>query len=138
FRWTPELDHDRELPDLYRGIRLQQHGISLRHGVRAVRLHRRSDTDRAAGWKGAMSTATVKKPRNRFVGTRARRSRTTNFVLLLAVTLLVLFPFIWMIGLAFTPAELAFRDVKIWPDQPTWENFVTALTVGNLGRAFLN
>lgn len=85
-----------------------------------------------------MSTATVKKQRNRLLGSRSRRSRTVNFLLLLAVTLLVLFPFIWMISLAFTPAELAFRDVKIWPDQPTWDNFVTALTVGNLGRAFVN
>src|SRR5690625_5999716 len=53
-------------------------------------------------------------------------------------TLLVLFPFIWMLSLAFTPADDAFRDVKIWPDNPTFENFVTALQLGSLDRAFLN
>lgn len=66
------------------------------------------------------------------------RSRLLNLVVLFAATLLVLFPFMWMISLAFTPPDQTFRDVKILPDEVTWENFVTALTVGNLGRAFLN
>lgn len=70
--------------------------------------------------------------------TRAARARFLNLFLLLVATLLVLFPFIWMLSLAFTPSEDAFRDVKIWPDKPTFENFVTALQLGNLDRAFLN
>ncbi|MGP9538364.1 carbohydrate ABC transporter permease [Brachybacterium sp. AOP43-C2-M15] len=88
-----------------------------------------------------MSTAaptTATQPTRRPRLTRAGRARALNMVLLLIATLLVLFPFLWMVSLAVTPAEDAFRDVKIWPDAPTIDNFVTALTVGNLGRAFLN
>jgi len=85
-----------------------------------------------------MSSDTVKKPRTLLPGSRARRNRIVNFALLLVATLLVLFPFIWMLSLAFTPADDAFRDVKIWPDEPTFENFVTALQLGSLDRAFLN
>lgn len=70
--------------------------------------------------------------------TRARRSKGLNIALLLIATAVVLFPFLWMISLAFTPAQEAFRDVKLWPSNPTFQNFVTALTVGNLSRAFLN
>lgn len=84
-----------------------------------------------------MSPAAVLRPR-RFRITRTGRTRILNMVLLLIATALVLFPFLWMVSLAFTPAEAAFRDVKLWPDSPTLDNFVTALTVGNLGRAFLN
>lgn len=85
-----------------------------------------------------MSDTTVQKARKLLPRSRTGRARIVNFVLLLIATLLVLFPFIWMLSLAFTPAEDAFRDVKIWPDNPTFENFVTALQVGNLDRAFLN
>ncbi|GAA1484329.1 carbohydrate ABC transporter permease [Brachybacterium fresconis] len=70
--------------------------------------------------------------------TRSDRGRALNIALLLIATAVVLFPFLWMISLAFTPAQEAFRDVKLWPSSPTFQNFVTALTVGNLGRAFLN
>ena len=70
--------------------------------------------------------------------TRDRRSTGLNVALLLIATAIVLFPFLWMISLAFTPAQDAFREVTLWPDSPTFQNFVTALTVGNLGRAFLN
>lgn len=84
-----------------------------------------------------MSTAPTTSVR-RFRVTRAGRARYLNIALLLIATLAVLFPFVWMVSLAFTPAESAFRDVKLWPDEPTLDNFVTALTVGNLGRAFLN
>ena len=82
-----------------------------------------------------MTTTQVKKPRKLLPGSRSAQGRIVNFVLLLAATLLVLFPFIWMLSLAFTPADDAFRDVKIWPDNP---NFVTALQLGSLDRAFLN
>lgn len=69
---------------------------------------------------------------------RAERGRALNITVLLIATLMVLFPFLWMISLAFTPAQEAFRDVSLWPSNPTLENFVTALTVGNLSRAFVN
>ncbi len=82
------------------------------------------------------STMTIRTRRRRL--TRTGRIRVLNMAILLVATLAVLFPFLWMVSIALTPAELAFRDVKIWPDSPTLENFVTALTVGNLGRAFVN
>ncbi len=83
-------------------------------------------------------SAITRGPTRRSRMTRTRKAQIVNIVLLTVVTLLVLFPFVWMVSLAFTPAESAFRDVTLWPANPTWDNFVTALTVGNLGRAFLN
>src|SRR5699024_8064389 len=126
-RWPLELDHHRQLPDLHRGVRLQQNGLRLRHGVRAVRLHRGPDADRAADREGTMSsTMTIRTRRRRL--TRTGRIRVLYVAILLVATLAVLFPFLWMVSIALTPAELAFRDVKIWPDSPTLENFVIALT----------
>lgn len=84
-----------------------------------------------------MSTV-ARRPARPFRMTRTGREKIVNIVLLTIVTLLVLFPFVWMVSLAFTPADAAFHDVTLWPADPTWDNFVTALTVGNLGRAFLN
>lgn len=76
--------------------------------------------------------------RRRPARSHLRRSRGLNMALLLVATLLVLFPFLWMVSIAFTPADQAFRDVSLFPSDPTLENFTTALTVGNLDRAFLN
>lgn len=74
--------------------------------------------------------------------TRARRARRNHtwyrLVLLLVATALVLAPFAWMVSLAFTPEDDAFTSVRLIPEHPTLDNFVTAFRAANLGRAFAN
>ncbi|WP_371400630.1 carbohydrate ABC transporter permease [Kribbella sp. NBC_00662] len=65
------------------------------------------------------------------------RAVGTNIVLI-AVTIAVLVPFLWMLSLAFTPADRAFAASDLIPSSPTMTNFATALTSGGLGRAMLN
>ncbi|PRB65668.1 carbohydrate ABC transporter permease [Microbacterium sp. MYb45] len=67
-----------------------------------------------------------------------RRFRPGTFVVLLAASLLVLFPFLWMISMAFTPAESAFGDATLIPAEPTFDNFVRAIEEANLLPALAN
>ncbi|MDR7382330.1 carbohydrate ABC transporter permease [Promicromonospora iranensis] len=64
--------------------------------------------------------------------------RLTRAVLLLGTCLLVMVPFAWMISLAFTPPEQAFGSVALVPEDPTLENFSTALLDADLLRALAN
>ncbi|KYJ98875.1 carbohydrate ABC transporter permease [Microbacterium sp. CH1] len=70
--------------------------------------------------------------------TRRRLSRFGKSTLVLGVSLLVLTPFLWMISLAFTPADKAFGTVSLIPSEPTLDNFVTALTEANMLQALGN
>lgn len=54
------------------------------------------------------------------------------------VTLIVLLPFFWMIGLAFTPERETFGSVELIPAHPTLDNFTTALVDAHLLRALGN
>lgn len=72
------------------------------------------------------------------VRSRQRWSRTGALVVLGATALLILVPFLWMLSLAFTPEEDAFGSVNLIPNNPTLNNFRTALVTANLGRALLN
>lgn len=70
--------------------------------------------------------------------TRRRLSRFGKSTLVLGVSLLVLTPFLWMLSLAFTPADKAFSSVSLIPSEPTVDNFVTALTDANILQALAN
>lgn len=70
--------------------------------------------------------------------TRRRLSRFGKSTLVLGVSLLVLTPFLWMVSLAFTPADKAFSSVSLIPSEPTLDNFVTALTDANMLQALAN
>ncbi|MEV0826629.1 carbohydrate ABC transporter permease [Nonomuraea rubra] len=66
-------------------------------------------------------------------------SRTWPRVLVLAlVTGVVLLPFLWMLRLAFTPEGEAVSGVGFLPDDPTLDNFATAVQTADLGQAFAN
>ncbi len=59
--------------------------------------------------------------------------------LLLAVVLLMIFPFIWMLSTSFKPPEEIFTPVPRWiPLNPTWENFKNILYKTSFPRYFLN
>lgn len=69
---------------------------------------------------------------------RKRLSKAVKLVFVFGVSLIVLAPFIWMVSLAFTPADQAFGSVSLIPAEPTFDNFITALTEANMLRALLN
>lgn len=70
--------------------------------------------------------------------TRRRVSGFSKLVLVFGAALLVLAPFLWMVSLAFTPADQAFGSVSLIPAEPTLDNFATALTEANMLRALVN
>lgn len=54
-------------------------------------------------------------------------ARGTQIGLQLVLMLLVLFPFFWMISVSLKPATEPFAiPARLWPDNPTLENYVTA------------
>lgn len=67
-----------------------------------------------------------------------RRRLWPRVLVLAAVTVLVLLPFLWMIKLALTPEGQAVSGVGVLPDRPTLDNFGTAVQAADLGRAFAN
>jgi len=66
------------------------------------------------------------------------RSRLGLAILLIAATVAVLLPFIWVISLSFTPNGETFGEPSLIPAHPTFENYVTAFVDANLGRALIN
>ncbi len=71
--------------------------------------------------------------------TRIRRDqRVFRIALLTIATLLVLTPFVWMVSLSFTPNEVAFGGVSLIPENPTLENYSTAIVDAKIGRALWN
>ncbi len=70
---------------------------------------------------------------------RTRRDqRIFRIALLTTATLLVLTPFAWMVSLSFTPNEVAFGGVALIPENPTLDNYSTAIVDANIGRALWN
>ena len=67
-----------------------------------------------------------------------RRFRPGTFLVLLASSLLVLTPFLWMISMAFTPSESAFGNASLIPADPTFDNFVRAVEEADLLPALAN
>lgn len=61
------------------------------------------------------------------------------YLVLSAGALVMLLPFAYMVGIAFTPNAFVLQvPPKFIPDQPTFENFVTAWNANNFGQAFFN
>ncbi len=83
-------------------------------------------------------TSTVFTRRSPSIAARTRASRATRITLIILVTLLILVPFVWMISIAFTPAEKAFGSINLIPSNPTLDNFGAALNQIDLLRALGN
>jgi multiple sugar transport system permease protein len=66
------------------------------------------------------------------------RSLWPHVLVLTAVSVLVTLPFLWMVRLAITPEGETFTGLSPIPDDPTLENFGTAMRAADLGRAFAN
>ncbi|MEQ1956540.1 carbohydrate ABC transporter permease [Mesorhizobium sp. CN2-181] len=71
----------------------------------------------------------------------SRATRPTRYVLMalqLVVAFLVLFPFFWMVSVSLKPGAEPFAiPARLWPDNPTLENYVLALRP-EFQRYFLN
>ena len=62
-----------------------------------------------------------------------------KYIVLILASLVMLFPFFWMIVGAFKPAnEIIKYPPTIIPENPTLENFGTVLSNADLGTYFLN
>src|SRR5258707_8119886 len=44
--------------------------------------------------------------------------------LLIAASLVMLYPLLWMLASAFKPEHLIFSDLSIWPSEWKWTNFL--------------
>jgi multiple sugar transport system permease protein len=79
-----------------------------------------------------MTAGTAVRPRP------ATRWRASTSLAVLVACVLVSLPFLWMVSLAFTPADRAFATTDLIPGHPTAANFRTAVTQGGIGHAMLN
>ncbi|SDE45353.1 carbohydrate ABC transporter permease [Auraticoccus monumenti] len=84
------------------------------------------------------STLVAPAPAHRPTSRRTRRATWATRLGLVAVTLLVLVPFAWMVSISFTPEQQAFSSAALVPSDPTLTNYVDAFTDANLGRAMAN
>ncbi|MBZ4673031.1 MAG: sugar transporter permease [Deferribacteraceae bacterium] len=61
------------------------------------------------------------------------------FIFLLGAAIVIMFPFFWMLSTALKPSsELFLRPPALFPKNPAWSNFKTALNMAPFGRYFLN
>lgn len=70
---------------------------------------------------------------------RERASYTFRSVVMLAISLIVLLPFILMVTTSLkSSAEVNASVFQFFPEQLMWSNYMKALTAGDWGRYFLN
>lgn len=75
-----------------------------------------------------VSRRTRPKRRGR-IGSTSKRPPATIYIICLLLAVFFIGPFIWLVLAALkTPAEWAALPIKILPEEPQWENFVTAVT----------
>lgn len=68
-----------------------------------------------------------------------RLNKTVVYLLLIGLSILFAFPFIWMVGTSLTPGELVLdRNRPFIPPSPQWSNYVEALTVLPFGTFLKN
>ena len=66
-------------------------------------------------------------------------SLSLNYIFLLVMALIVLFPFYWMIISSLKSLdEYRMSTPTFWPQIILWSNYIDAFTTANLGRLFIN
>jgi ABC-type glycerol-3-phosphate transport system permease component len=71
--------------------------------------------------------------------TRAQLKAASLYLILIAVTVAVLFPLVWMLSTSFKTEPETFQLPPTWiPQAPTAQAFVTIWKLKNFGRYFLN
>lgn len=70
---------------------------------------------------------------------RLQRSNLLNYIILSIGALLMVMPFIWMISTSFKPqAETISFPPRLFPINPTLENYLQVFERGNMGRLYWN
>ncbi len=70
---------------------------------------------------------------------RGIAGRICLYTVLIALTIIFVFPFIWMVLSALkTDAQIFAFDAKFFPDPPQWRNFVDAWKIIPLGKYYAN
>lgn len=65
--------------------------------------------------------------------------RSATYVLLIAMSAVTVFPFVWMVGTALkSPQEIFAYPPTLWPQQLRWENFTAVLNRVPFMRFYLN
>src|SRR6186997_2576972 len=59
------------------------------------------------------------------------------YAALTAAALSFIYPFIWMIGAAFAPMH-EIGTMTLWPEHPTWSNFISMIDKIPIGRSLIN
>ena len=80
----------------------------------------------------------MKKP---LTSTRVKRalSVTLTQTILIVLSVMSLFPFIWMVGSSLkSNVEIFAYPPQLFPEVPRWSNYVEAVTSVNFGQGFLN
>ena len=66
-------------------------------------------------------------------------AKAATYIFLIAMAIIVLFPFYWMIISSLkTLTEYRFNVPTFWPQQIMFSNYAEAFTTANLGRLFMN
>lgn len=90
-----------------------------------------------------MASVTMKEQDMRSVTARSRAgsvlAKGMTYLFLMVMTLIVLFPFYWMINSSLkTLAEYRLSVPTFWPKTVIWSNYAEAFTTARLGQLFLN
>lgn len=74
-----------------------------------------------------------------FRGISRRATMILTHAVLIALGVVYMFPFLWVLGGSFkTPGEFFSSGLSLLPKQFRWDNYVYAWNVGHLGTYFLN
>ncbi|MCH4175612.1 MAG: carbohydrate ABC transporter permease [Bifidobacterium sp.] len=67
-----------------------------------------------------------------------RHNRKTMYILMGAITVLMVFPFLWMLLMSFKSNSEILSDPLSWPESFDWSNYSNALQTLNYPRLYLN
>lgn len=69
------------------------------------------------------STAAIAQAYREEKARRAKRSAALKHVFLIATSLIMVYPLLWMLAASFKPDNQIFGDLGLWPQQFDWQNY---------------
>src|SRR5205085_6123156 len=86
-----------------------------------------------------VSAASASLTRARTPPPRLKLGHLASHVILVAGAVVMLLPFVWMIGTSLKPADQLFTVPPTWIPQPLrWDTYLKAMNAGNFARYALN
>ena len=77
----------------------------------------------AAASTPAPSTADLSRSIREARARRARRSAVLKHIFLIAASLVMIYPLLWMLASSFKPNNQIFGQLSLWPTDFTWQNY---------------